>query len=82
MAIGNTKLGVGSEVAEKDAIYSADESRVYGGAGAVTKEGPAVVGEPGSSGEGIYWEMRARSKEINVEALHNTQGLHTMERDD
>ena len=30
----------------------------------------------------VYWEMRARSKEINVEALHNTQGLHTMERED
>ena len=28
-----------------------------------------------------YWKMRARSKEINVEALHNTQGLHTMERE-
>ena len=27
-----------------------------------------------------YWKRRARSKEINVEALHNTQGLHTMER--
>ena len=28
-----------------------------------------------------YWEMRARSKEINVKVLHNTQGLHTIERE-
>ena len=31
---------------------------------------------------GHYWEMRARSKMISVDALYDTQGLHTMEGED
>ena len=52
-SLGNTQLGISSEVAEKDAIYPADEPRVSGEAEAGTKRGPADVGEPSSSGEGI-----------------------------
>ena len=40
-------------MAGKDAIYPADEPRVSGEAEAGTERGPADVGNPGSSGEGI-----------------------------
>ena len=53
MALGSAQLGVGSEVAEKDAIYLVDEPKVSGEAEAVTERGPADVGEPGSSGKSI-----------------------------
>ena len=69
-SFGSAQLGVGSEVAEKDAIYPADESRVSGEAEAGTERGPADIGEPGSSGEGIQ-PIHQLDTEVKEEAEVN-----------
>ena len=51
MALGNTNLGVRPEAVGKEAIYSAEGSRVSGETVTVKEEGLVVGGEPGISAE-------------------------------